>query len=372
MHTRRGFLKLSSGAVAALHILPGCRLYRAARGPAYAAWDFPDPSLPDELHVAHAGLLAANPHNTQPWRFVIGDGRVELHRDASRSLGAMDGHHREMHIGLGCAVENMVIGAAGIGLDAEVAYFEGEETLVAALTLTPTAPPYSDLYEVIALRHTNRAGYAALPLPGDVAAALRSLCDEEDASLTLLTGADEMAEFADRTVTATGDIVADAGMLAASDAWYRHTREEIDAHKDGVTLDAQGFSRAKAAVAKLLPPVEGEEGGQYWINNTIDQVSACSAFVILSTGDRGSLPQQLRCGRVFQRIALQLEAWGMACQPLNQLAERWDREEILGLAPEAKGYLEALAPGAQMLFRVGFPEKEVHPAPRRPVDEVSA
>ena len=57
--------------------------------------------------LVRAGILAASPHNTQPWRFRVSPTRVELYADPARSLGAFDPYLREMHIGLGCAVENM-------------------------------------------------------------------------------------------------------------------------------------------------------------------------------------------------------------------------------------------------------------------------
>ncbi len=63
-----------------------------------------------------AGILAANPHNTQPWLFQVGATRIELFADIRRNLGAFDPYLREMHIGLGCALENMTRTAPRPGL----------------------------------------------------------------------------------------------------------------------------------------------------------------------------------------------------------------------------------------------------------------
>ena len=51
--------------------------------------------------VANA-ILAASPHNTQPWIFRPGPGRLELHADLARNLGALDPFLRELYMGLGC------------------------------------------------------------------------------------------------------------------------------------------------------------------------------------------------------------------------------------------------------------------------------
>src|ERR1700722_1665238 len=61
-------------------------------GDAYAPWRlWNDPSIRNTpLALVAAGMLAANPHDTQPWRFGVSDDAIEVYADASRNLGAMD------------------------------------------------------------------------------------------------------------------------------------------------------------------------------------------------------------------------------------------------------------------------------------------
>ena len=73
--------------------------------------------------VVAAGVLAANPHNTQPWRIRAGDDRVEVYSDPRRRMPANDASGREHYAGLGSAVENMVVAAGGVGRAAEVTQF---------------------------------------------------------------------------------------------------------------------------------------------------------------------------------------------------------------------------------------------------------
>jgi hypothetical protein len=89
--------------------------------------------------------------------------------DLSRNLGAMDAFVREMHLGLGCAIENVLVAAGPNGYDAEVVAVEGSlanfterSSPVAAATVrlkkrTPSTP--DGFYSAIALRHTNRYAY---------------------------------------------------------------------------------------------------------------------------------------------------------------------------------------------------------------------
>ena len=109
---RRAFLK----GVGVLTILvAGGVVWRAydqgvfsiGQGPAYEPWkNWRMESSPKSLALVRAAILAANPHNTQPWWFKVEERRIELYADTVRNLGSFDPYLREMHLGLGCAVEN--------------------------------------------------------------------------------------------------------------------------------------------------------------------------------------------------------------------------------------------------------------------------
>ena len=71
------------------------------------------------MALVAAGVLAANPHDTQPWLFGVSANAIEIFADLSRNLGAMDAYVREMHLGLGCAIENMRLAAGPNGYSAE-------------------------------------------------------------------------------------------------------------------------------------------------------------------------------------------------------------------------------------------------------------
>src|SRR5208337_4026212 len=57
-------------------------------GDAYAPWDlWNDPGVRHTpLALVAAAILAANPHDTQPWLFRIGDDAIEVLADLSRNL----------------------------------------------------------------------------------------------------------------------------------------------------------------------------------------------------------------------------------------------------------------------------------------------
>ena len=116
-HSRRSVLRgLGIGgatAVVAGTALLSYRVYDSAvldpgSGPAHDPWrrwqDTPGP-----LGAIAAAVLAASPHNTQPWAFAVGTDAIDVFTDPTRTTGSVDPYSRERYIGLGCALENLVL-----------------------------------------------------------------------------------------------------------------------------------------------------------------------------------------------------------------------------------------------------------------------
>jgi hypothetical protein len=93
---RRRFLKQLGTAT--LVLVTGAGVYRAvdrgvfatATGPAFVPWE--DWRIRPEsgpLRLIQSAILAANPHNTQPWLFRIAENHIEVFADFSRHLGTM-------------------------------------------------------------------------------------------------------------------------------------------------------------------------------------------------------------------------------------------------------------------------------------------
>ena len=108
---RREWLKSIGGTAAGVVIVGGgvgCGYFPAESGAAYAPWDFPGTERRPEMVAALAAILASNPHNTQPWALHVTPTAIDLHADPARNTGTVDAFLRELHIGLGCALENLV------------------------------------------------------------------------------------------------------------------------------------------------------------------------------------------------------------------------------------------------------------------------
>jgi nitroreductase len=386
--TRRQFAIAAAGAAASL----GSASARAdggaadlpTGGEAYRPWrDW----RPDAAPV-HAAILAANAHDTQPWQFCAGPDRIDMFADESRNLGAMDPFRREMHISLGCALENLALAARAQGSAADIAIDPGSVTPDAAekglrhavrIALGKTAAEQSELFTAIPHRHTNRGTYNRdRPVSADLLDKLRGQAGADDGvRLVLLADEAQRRDFASATIAATQAIIADAQMIGDSDAWFRGTDAEIEKHRDGPTIYAAGLSPFRQFMAGILPAPSAEQNHDYWLSLTRDtQLATASAFGLIAVRDLYDRPQAIRAGRLWQRLHLQGTLLGLGMQPLNQLPEMVDRERQTGKPAATANTMAALAGDAEwhptFAFRLGWPVRPAPASPRRPLEAVMA
>ena len=349
----------------------------AGDGPAYDAWENwrSDPTL---LGVVAAAILAANPHNTQPWIFHVTADSIQLYADPARRTGTLDSLDREHHIGLGCALENLALAAAARGYRTTVALLPNpsDATHVATVSLTEAPTDVSDLHDAIGDRHSNRGPYTATAVPSDVLSTLDSVAAGLDGvSVRWFTTPTDRTALGAMIIDATRAIIDDEEQSKDSFAWFRNNRDDIDTHLDGLTLDAQGLSPVVLAAAKILPATTRVAGDSFWLDQTRTvHTATAAAYGIITVVDPDDRSLQLIGGRLLQRIHLAATVAGLGLQHMNQITERIDRDARLTQPTKFAAGMDALLaqPGLHALstFRIGHPVRAGRLSPRRPVSEV--
>ncbi len=381
---RRDFLKLAGVTLVAVAGGGVWRateqgLFSAGTGPAYEPWkNWREAASPLERIVA-AGILASNPHNSQPWIFRLTASNIDLFADPSRQIGVIDPFRREMYLGLGCALENMALAAQAEGFAAAIQLLPNpaDLTQAARLELVAATPKSSALYAAIPNRHTDRSAYdTARPVAAETLSALSGLVTDENVRLFWLADETAKARFRQVALAATEALVADDQQSRDSAAWWRQDWGELQAHADGITLDAQGLGPLITNLGKFLPDGSREQNDQIFVKNMREiNLPTAAAFGILAVRDGMDPAQRLACGRVWQRLHLWGATQGLAFQPLNQLCERADRERQLNSAATFGAALRDLLGEDDwqgiMPFRIGYPTQESWPSPRRSLAMVS-
>ena len=378
------FLKFGGATLIAM---AGGTVWRAAdqgvfsmgQGPAYEPWkNWRDAATVSERIVA-AGILASNPHNSQPWIFRVTNSTIDLFADRTRQIGVIDPFLREMYIGLGCAVENMMLAAAAEGFAATLGLMPdpADETHAAHIDLAPASPLPSDLYSAIPNRHTDRGAYdITRPLAPETFEQLEALITETDMRLFWYKDETARARFSKVAIQATEALIADDQQSMDSHRWWRQGWDQLQESADGITLDTQALG-AITPIAKILPDLPRQQNDASFVTNVRGvMLPTAAAFGILAVHDRSDRTQRLNCGCAWERLHLWATTQGVAMQPLNQMCERADREIQLGTDRVIGSAVGALLNDdswqALMPFRLGYPTRRTNLSPRRGPERVIA
>ena len=353
----------------------------AGVGGAYDAWRDWEGGR-GSLALVSAAILAANPHDFQAWLFRVTPARIDLFADRKRSLGAIDPYDREMYVGLGCALENLLQAAPANGYRAKLTLLPtpGQPVHAARVDLKPGPRRRGALYEAIPERHTDRSEYEPKALAPGVLAQMTALAGGlPGARVHWFESHADRARIGASMVDAARVITRDDEQSRDGFTLFRSSWDEIQKHKDGLTIDAQGLSALTTALAKLLPASNRAAGDKFWVDRTRKtHTKTAAAYGIVAVPDAEDPADRVTGGRLLERVHLWAAANGIALHHMNQMTERADRERQLGLRPRFGPLVQGLIPddGRQPLaaFRVGYAQGADgrRKSPRRPAAEVIA
>jgi nitroreductase len=359
-------------------------VFTGASGPAYTSWDeWRGRDIDGNRRPLRAAILAASPHDTQPWLFTVSPGETVVYADRARHLGTFDPFRREMHLGVGCAIENFVWAARAFGIVADVYPATGrlelspgpQPELAARIALSAGPPAHGSLFDAIPKRRTNRGPYRDVSPELDRLRELQDLVSGPNVRVVFISDSGARQEFGAAIVAATVRIVADPEMSMDSFRWIRVARRDVLAHRDGVTIDTAGAGRIVTMAAKMLPDLDAARTDRIWLKTTRDVHTATApVFGMILVRDRLDMAQSIAAGRAWQRLHLAATVHGLAAQPLNQPVEMIDRNHMLGRSDEFGPALARFSRSdgwePTFIFRLGYGRREPPHSPRRPLDEV--
>jgi nitroreductase len=317
--------------------------------------EFPQESDSEEklTYLLRYAILAPSSHNTQPWRFAVGEDEIRIVADKSRWLRVADADQRELHISIGCALENLLVAAEHFGYGHRVTYLPeaGEDDLIAVVRFdqeeqaSSFRPPA--LFDAIPERRTNHNVYDGREIPDEDVERLGACCVEEN---ILLHTTDEPA-----IKRAVDEMIVRADAMQFADpAW----REEL-----GYWMGQGVFGTPwlMSKVSQLAVTYLNMGKGTAKKDSELLMSAPVLAVISSSTDDRKA---QVQAGQVFERVALMASALGIRVHPMSQILEiPAFKVEVAELIP---------TPGVvpQHTFRLGYAEPEGEHTPRRPLAEV--
>lgn len=258
--------------------------------------------------------LAANSHNTQPWKFTAQERRITIAPDFARRCPTVDPNDHHLFVSLGCAAENLVLAAAAAGLMATTAI----ESDAIAIGLDPDRPVESDLFKAIPRRQSTRAAYDGTPVSNEKLAALEKAGTRDGVSVMIITDKAKIDGISDYVVEGNSAQMRDKAFMDELKHWIRFNDSDAVATMDGLSARASGNRQAPAWLARrLLPLVLTEQGENQKYRSHIQSSSGVAVFV----ADRSDHAHWIEVGRACQRFALQATALGLKQAFINQPVE---------------------------------------------------
>jgi hypothetical protein len=304
---------------------------------------------PDYSSAVADAVRAPSMYNSQPWRFRLCDGGIEIRLDAERRLPAADPTGWAARLAVGAAVFNLRLALAVQAWQPEVRLLPepAQPDLLARVghgRRRPATPLEQRLWHAIAGRHSNRAPFRPHPVPAGDRARLVAAARTEGAWLALLIGPGPATILARLTDGANQVLLSSAAYRAELAAWTRH----------GADLDrVPGVAAGEPQQPLAPPPVRPAGAGADFELHPLVAVLGTTAD---TPGD------QLVAGQALQCVLLTVADAGLAASLISQPIEVASAREELRLALQQSG-----AP--QMVLRIGYAQPGTL-TPRRPLSEV--
>jgi hypothetical protein len=302
-----------------------------------------------------AAIAAPSLHNSQPWRFRIRDGGVDVFADRNRQLQVIDPSGRELTISVGAALFNLRL-AVRSRLRVPLLRLlpdPAEPDLVARVTPGPPTPPdpaVVALTAAIPLRHTNRRPFARAVVPADVLDRLVAAAKVEGATLTV-AGPVTRGAILSLVRSAEEQLRSDGVYRAELTEWTRPAH----GRRDGIPPSAAGSWDALGAL-----PMRDFGLTQPWMRRPVAPFEPFPTIVVLAT-DGDSVEDWLRAGQALQRVLLTATIDRLSAAPLSQPLEVAGLRELITDTGTGRW--------AQMILRLGYGQPAAS-TPRRPLADV--
>jgi hypothetical protein len=308
--------------------------------------------------IVRYATLAANSHNTQPWRYTTGPRSIAIAPDFSRRCPAVDPNDHHVFVSLGCAAENLTHAALARGLRPTLR-FEAD-TIIA--DLESGSVEQSPLLAAIPHRQSTRAVYDGKPVATDLLRELERAGTREGVAILLVTDRGQMAAVTDYVVEGNTVQMRDTRFMDELKAWIRFSESEAVATMDGLFSRASGNPALPRWLAEpLLPFVLTERGENDKYRAGIQSSAGLAVFV----AERDDAAHWVEVGRACQRFALQATALGLKYAFVNQPVE------VPRLRRQLATYLDLGARLPDLVVRFGA-GPELPKSLRRPPAQVIA
>lgn len=330
------------------------------------------------------GHLAPSSHNTQPWRFLVDKNHngITIYLDRKFILPASDVDGRQAVISLGCAAENIIIGAQYYGYNTNIEFLttdnekvrplsEKESGVVEILKInfTTSSPKleYEYLVKAIFERKIVRAEYdPTKQIPTHTLELLQKITDGDTTHLHTITEGLRKLTIAEFQSQADAYVINSPKFSRELGDWLlpNDSRSPLGMPGIGFGLQDDEALRMHNGLSgkHALQPEDGLKfaaGGKIFIEK--------SPLIGIITTKKDTIENWIAAGRVFEKIFLELTNQDIQVAIHAGMTEVKLIKKIFGMTLGTTRHIT-------VLFRAGYVKKEEDKnrprSPRLPLKEV--
>ena len=261
--------------------------------------------------------LAPSSHNTQCWKFRLGERHVSILPDHARRCPVVDPDDHHLFVSLGCAAENFVHAGLAMGLRAEPVFVSGADEAL-HIALEPAAAERTPLFEAIPRRQSTRTEFDAGPLALDELKLLEAAGKGTGVRVLLLTDSRAMEEVLGFVVEGNTAQMRDPAFVRELKDWIRFNGGEAARSGDGLFSGASGNPSLPGWLGRLMFDAVFSEQAE---NDKYARHVRSAAGIAVFVSEVDDEAHWIEAGRCFQRFALQATAIGVRTAHLNQPVE---------------------------------------------------
>lgn len=261
--------------------------------------------------------LAPSSHNSQCWKFRLGDQSVAILPDYRRRCPIVDPDDHHLFVSLGCAAENLVQAASAMGFRDSTVFNAGtDESLdVSLVRATELRTP---LFDAIPRRQSTRGEFDGKPMANGELRLLESAGTGNGVRVHLLTDRQAMENVLDFVVQGNTAQMRDPAFVRELKDWLRFNGGQAARQGDGLFAGCSGNPSAPGWLGGLMFDLFFTEKAE---SDKYARHVRSSAGIAVFVSEREDKKHWIEAGRAFQRFALQATALDVRTAHLNQPVE---------------------------------------------------
>ncbi len=313
----------------------------------------------DLREMIRYSTLAANGHNTQPWKFMINNSVVTILPDFGRQTPVVDPDDHHLFASLGCASENLALTAQALGRPADI-QFDPDHHGQIVIDLTNGSSNENELFKAIPYRQCTRSEYDGSTANASDLRLLEKAAQVKGIELILLTEKEPMETILDYVIAANSTQIDDSAFVQELKEWIRFNPSQALDARDGLFGGCFGNPSMPTWIGNLIFRFILSKDS---LNKSFVKQIRSSAGIAVFVSDKNDKEHWVNAGRSYQRFALQATALGIRHAFINQPVE------VAQIRPDFAKWLGIGDKRPDLVVRFGY-APALPMSLRRPVEDV--